>query len=270
MKNTIKIKFENVTLEWEINKDTASQKWADAVFESLQMSIPDRLHYSNFYKNNKEEYYLRMTKAMEMLKENISDMPSIVDLDSTTLPYLNELHNWFAKNKSSHELLAEMHHYLHSLEGTLIYSGYEFSPTLQASWANTPRIQFTPDEYNNFVDADIFGTIVLTYCHIGKDPMAIYRSKDRLSDDVFVPWTHYSADFTMHFGNTIKYPHNKQFWEWFDSNYQWFQDRTGWERRDTRIVTGRYVVAKLITEINKEQILELINPKSTILEIIIE
>lgn len=270
MKNTIKIKFEKVTLEWKIGKDSASQNWAEAVDTMVKKLLPDRLHYSNFYKNNKEQYYLKMINAMTELKNNIADMPEVTDLEKITLPYLNDLHSWFAKNKSTHELLAEMHHYLHSLESISMYEGYKLPPTLQVSWTNTIRIPFSLEEYNNFTDVETFGNILLTYCHIGKDPIAIYRSNDKLSDDVFVPWTHFSSDFIIHFGNNRTHNSDEKFWSWFDENYQWFKERTDWERRDIQVVTGRYVVGKLLTDISKEEILDLIKPESAILEIILE
>lgn len=270
MKTKIKIQFEKLFLEWEINKDTASQKWANAVASTVNETLPDRLHYSNFYKNNKEQYYLKMISAMEILKNNISEMPEIPKFDDVSLDYLNNLHNWFAKNKSTNELLAEMHHYLHSLESILIYTGYEIPPTLQVSWSNTPRFEFELNEYKNFTNIENFGDIVLTYCHIGKDPRAIYHSNDILSDDVFVPWTHFSADFVIHFGNNTVHRSNPRFWNWFDENYEWFRQRTNWERRDIRIVTGRYTVGKLLTNISKDELLDIINPESTIQGITVE
>jgi len=268
MKSLVQIKFDKITLEWEINKDSISQRWAETVSDLINVDLPNRLHYANFHKE--EYYYLRMTETMKMLKNNISEMPDVCELDNVSLEYLNDLHNWFSKNKLTNELLSEMHNYLHSLEGTLIYGSDNLPPTIQASWSNTPRFQFSLNDYDNFTKSANFGDMQLTYCHIGKDPLAIFKSKDELSNEVFVPWTHFSADFVMYFGNNCNHIVEKEFWEWFDKNYFWFQQRTDWEKRDIRIVPGNYVIAKLISKVNKQELLELITPESTILEISIK
>jgi len=266
MLNHLQIKFKNITLDWTIGTDPVSQKWAKAVKETLAMYPPDKLHYSNFYKYNKSTYYTNMTKAMHAIRENIADMPPIVNLEKVDKQYLNVLHNWFAKNEHTHSLLADMHHNLHALEGDMMHQ----IPAIQVGWEKGPRIPFEISEYENFTNTSTFGDIVLTYHHIGKDPIAIYRSEDVLSDDVFVPWTHYAADFRMWFGTTVTYPEETEFWKWFDSNYEWFKERTGWSKRDPRIVTGAYVTARLNTITTAEELVNLITPDSAILEMSID
>jgi hypothetical protein len=163
-----------------------------------------------------------------------------------------------------------MHHNLHALEGQLTIPTKFLAPAIQVSWSNTPRYEFKLEEYNNFTNVATFGDLLLTYCHIGKEPVAMFRSIDNLSDDVFVPYTHYSVDFFMWFGDSAVYETDIKFWKWFDDNYSWFKERTGWTPRDPRIVTGRYVVARLVTDISKESIIKHINVNSKIQEIIIE
>jgi len=255
--------LEYITLKWRIRSDSVSQKWSTAVKDTLESKgHPSRIDTNHWFGVPHEVAfnYENLVNSMIEIKNNIDDMPTIPGKNSLNQYILNNLHDWFAKNQTTHELLAKMHHHLHSLESCIKGS----PPTIQIGWSLTPRFQFDESDYLYFTEERKFGEIELTYCHIGKDPHHIFLSKDNLSDNVFVPYTHYSADFVAWFGTEDGKGDDTDFWKWFDDNYQWFQSRTGWTPRDPRIAIGRYKVADIVLDdFSKKEVVSMIqkNPK---------
>jgi hypothetical protein len=261
--------FEHITLKWKIRLDSISQKWSTAVKDTLEAKgNPSRVDAKYWLSDDDELefHYQNLVNSMTDLKNNIDEMPGIPGKKSLNQYILNNIHDWFAKNETTSELLATMHHHLHSLERC--YKGNP--PTIQVGWSQTPRFQFEESDYLNFIEERKFGEIELTYCHIGKDPHNIFLSKDDLRDDVFVPYTHYSADFVAWFGIEFGKGDNTDFWKWFDDNYQWFQSRTGWAPRDPRIAVGRYKVADIVLDdFSQKEVVSMIQKNTKILNLII-
>lgn len=260
--NNLRIKFETITLTWNIAQDSVSQKWAGSLLNSLPKQ-PDKIHYTNFDDN---EFY----KARNRLDQNIKtfhrigniipQMPETIDQN-----YLNLLHEWFADYESvSKELFRDIHNDLHSIEGMI--KGVK-SPRIEIGYYDSIRNEFTESDYWNFSKVRNFGDIELTYNHIGKDAPALFYSQDIPSENNFVPYTHYSADFFIWFVEQELLGQDKNFWEWFDKNYEWFKNKTGWGPRDPRIAAGRYKVAELVLDKSKDEILTSLNKCPTIVEI---
>ena len=262
--------LEYITLKWKIRSDFVSQKWSTAVKDTLELKgHPSRLDANHWLSNDDELafHYQSLVDSMTTLKNNIDEMPGIPGKKSLNQHILNNIHDWFAKNQTTHELLATMHRHLHSLEGCM----WGNPPYIQVGWSQTPRFQFDESDYLNFTEERKFGEIELTYCHIGKDPHNIFLSKDELRDNVFVPYTHYSADFFVWFGTEHGQGDNTDFWKWFDDNYQWFQSRTEWTPRDPRIALGRYKVADIVLDdFSNKEVASMIqkNPKILNLRVI--
>ncbi len=255
--------LEYITLKWKIRSDSVSQKWSTAVKDTLESKgHPSRIDANHWLSKDDELtfHYQNLVNSMTDLKNTIDGMPGIPVKKSLNQHILNDIHDWFAKNQTTNELLATMHSHLHSLEGCM----WGNPPFIQVGWSQTPRFQFEESDYLNFTEERKFGEIELTYCHIGKDPHGIFLSEDDLRDDVFVPYTHYSADFFVWFGTKEGPGDNTDFWKWFDQNYQWFQSRTGWTSRDSRIALGRYKVADIVLDnFSKKKVASMIqkNPK---------
>jgi len=266
--------FEHISLRWKIKSDKVSQKWASAVNEAIEKHSSSIKIHADCWNDTETEFnnhYDNLIASMTALKNNIADMPGLPGKKSLNQYALNNIHNWFAKNEKTHELLSSMHHSIHKLESCFSRSIY-YPPMIQIGWPNTSRYEFDKDDYFLFSETRKFGGIELTYSHIGKEPFAIFSSKDDLTDEIFVPYTHYSADFYLWFGMNEFTGNNEEFWKWFDKNYEWFKKRTGWLPRDVRARPGRYQVADLILEDHdsKENILSLIRKNPTTIKLRIE
>jgi len=272
------IEFDNsLKLEWEIYSDSLSQRWSNALKKQIDSYGVQKFDLFNFANDAKQYHYDEMKKSAEILKKVYkSEILNIPPLGSINTVYLNELHNWFADNQLILEekdkrlglCLDDMHKHLHSLEGNL---GYVPSPIPQIKFARIEAtvIPLEDDDYNRFGFNIEYGNIHLTYHHIGKGPMQIHFSEDRLDDSVFVPHTNCSTDFVINFGSSEEYD-NSNFWEWFDKNYEWFKSRTNWSPRDPKLANGVVCVAKLITDISKEEIINSVslNSKVTKFEVV--
>lgn len=266
MKRRLKIKFDNdLELEWDIKDEAVAQKWAEAALGMLEKSLPDRINNFHFIENPKQFYYdvvKESIKRIKALPTGIPKMPSIKNLD---LDYLNSLHEWFAGTQDINNVIGELHMSLHNLEAQVKGQGSSQFPNTQIGWTNSPSIPFEDNEYETFDTFRNFGDVYLTYHHIGKDAFSIYFSGDKLEDDIFVPYTNYSPDCVIWFGPDYNMETtNSSFWDWFDDNYEWFKERTGWAPRDPKIATTRYTVAKLITDLDRKNIKQLLTPDSKI------
>ena len=260
----LKIKFETITLAWNIAQDPVAQKWATSLL-SLSTMHPDKVQYTNFEEDELTKTYKKLDeniKKFHHIANSIPELPETINQD-----YLNLLHEWFAVNESvPNTLFRNIHSDLHSIEGMI--KGVS-SPRIEIGYYNSIQNEFEESDYFNFSKIRNFGDIELTYHHIGKDTSALYYSQDTPSENNFVPYTTYSANFFVWFVENSPLGQDENFWKWFDNNYEWFKNRTGWERRDARIAAGRYKVADLILTQSKDEILNSLNKCPTILEITI-
>lgn len=267
MQKFIKIVFDNsFSLEWSVNESSVAVKWMESLQKMLdEKGFPDRLHFIHFTKDDIFHHYTELKNNYEKILENIKNIPELKKFEEIDQTNLNEMHDWFAKNENTFDLLNSMHLNLHSLEGSLL--GKTDSPYLQIAWSTAFPISFEDVDYENFTTNRSFGDIELTYHHIGKSLHAIFISKDALSDTVFVPHTDFSANFVIGFENIIKESKNDEFWKWYDENYEWIKSRTNYTKRDPKVALGSYKVASLINDITKDEVLKKLNLNSKITDI---
>lgn len=264
MKRQLKVKFDNgLELEWKIKDEPVAQKWANAVSKMLETSLPDRVNNFHFIENPKEHYYEVVKEAMKKIKALPTGMPRMPSIKNLDLDYLNSLHEWFAGTQEINSVIGELHMALHNLEAQVKGQGSSQFPNTQIAWQNSFGIPFEDEEYEQFDTAREFGDLFLTYHHIGKDAFSIYFSNDKLDDSVFVPYTHYSPDCVIWFGPSYNMVNqHSAFWEWFDENYEWFKERTGWSPRDPKVATTRYTVGTLLTELDRSNPKKLLTPET--------
>ena len=157
---------------------------------------------------------------------------------------------------------------LHSLESEISSQYVQKFPNTHVAWNTSYGKTFEDREHLLFDKSRNFGDIFLTYHHIGKDPYAIWSSNDILSDDVFVQYTQYSADFVIWFGRNTRAEPSEEFWRWFDNNYEWFKQRTNWKKRDNRAGNSRYIAATLnTTDLSPTKIKNILKTESKITNI---
>lgn len=272
LKQKLIIEFDNnIQIEWNIKRQPLAQKWADLVQEMRDQELPTKIMNFHFMLNPKQYYYEFINNSINLLKEKITAIPNFPSLDTITLQDLNSLHDWFANAQDISYNLHALHMSLHSLESEISNPHIQKFPNTHVAWNGSYGKTFVDNEYLLFDKRRNFGDIFLTYHHIGKDPYAIWSSNDILSDDVFVPYTQYSADFVIWFGKDTKVELSEEFWSWFDNNYEWFKQRTNWKPRDTRAGDARYTVATLnTTDLSPAKIKNIIKTESKITNIQIE
>jgi hypothetical protein len=114
------------------------------------------------------------------------------------------------------------------------------------------------DHYKHFTDCYEFGTVYINYVEIGKTLENLSIDNDHyITDAAFKPFRFYSADFTVLFYNSsldqinIVRDKMKLFYQ---NNYKFFMQRN-LQQDHPYLTPGRIPVAKLVSNLNEQEIL---------------
>lgn len=118
------------------------------------------------------------------------------------------------------------------------------------------------DHYKHFTNCYEFGTVYINYVEIGKTLENLSIDNDHyITDAAFKPFRFYSADFTVLFYNSDLDQVNKiqdKMKLFYQNNYKFFMQRN--LKQDHPYLTpGRIPVAKLVSNFNEQEILNLVN-----------
>jgi len=245
-------------------------KWVDRVLEAQQNQYPISEPWAM--------YNLNSDLNDNFIKENINRLMNEVDRehklfgiqieDIKDQDLLNKIHaifeethgaldewktNTIFKNKSDmfRKNLSEINQFVHACENI---GG---TPKIRIVWFDLPKTKlFDTGDYELFTNKRTFGSLYHLYSDVGKNIESLTEDNDDHHHDV-VPNLHYSADCVCYFHDDsedeVMHMEKKQK-EYIESNKNYLAGK-GYTVDDKRLTTGRIEIARLETELTKEELL---------------
>lgn len=252
--------FEKVNLKFKIRNTNMAERWYGELLSAIDRNDfceKDRLYNFN---ETTDEIMNDLLHSAEM----INSWKPIIDLSSHDM---NHLHKYFEIMMGSSEkpakyfLDAPKHVRKHILRyNILIHKIEAFDSGIKRIVVRSEsrkRFDLNLDDYKLFETHRKYGTVYINYCHVGKPLYDVFKDEDHIvGDHNIVPQSKYSSDMCILFSDE-KYQMDK-FFEWFDRKSNWLNS-LGFYKNDPKIAIGSIPVADLVTDMDRESIIELIS-----------
>lgn len=257
-------------LKFKLQKNTFVPKWIDRVLEAQQnqypISEPWAIYNLNasmnpeFIRNNLNRLIQEVDKEHPLFGIQIKD---IKDQD-----LLNKIHSIFEKthgaldewknnpifqNKSEmfRKNLSEINQFVHACESI---GG---TPHIRIVWFDLPKTEmFNDTDYDLFTNKRTFGSLYHEYSDVGKNIESLADDDDNHHRDV-IPNLHYSADCICYLHDDSDedvLEKEKQQKDYIQRNRDYLAEK-GYTVGDRRLTTGRIEIARLETDLTKEELL---------------
>jgi hypothetical protein len=146
-------------------------------------------------------------------------------------------------------------------------------PRFVCTWFGMPKIKSLPvkvmHEFGTLNPK--FGSVCLNYAEIGKTLEDLAQDRDNyISDDAFLPFNHYSADFNVRMHEeTANYVSDKlvRMKEYYNQHREFFFDKGFTTFQDPRLLPLRFPVAELIETQPREQLIHAIRQQQHITQV---
>ena len=135
-------------------------------------------------------------------------------------------------------------------------------PRFVCTWFGMPKTKtLSVDIMKKFgVITPAWGSVCLNYVEIGKTLEDLTEDNDiYISDDAFKPFNFYSADFNVKFYNKVSNLNSMS--SYYNKHYKFFNRYGITKFDDPRLLPLKFPVAELVTQYNKEQLLDQIRQR---------
>ena len=125
-----------------------------------------------------------------------------------------------------------------------------------------PKIKILPLDIMKLhgVLSSAWGSVCLNYVEIGKTLEDLTKDNDTyISDDAFKPFNFYSADFNVKFYKKVSDLTGMS--SYYNTHYKFFNRYGITKFDDPRLLPLKFPVAELVTQYNKEQLLDQIRQR---------
>jgi hypothetical protein len=243
-------------------------------------------HPARFYGfDSKETEIARATEMIQQCIATINAHQVTIDRPFTNIfdqDYLNYLHNIFERyhgllDKQDHEYwntapksvqraLAELNIAVHRCE-TVTRSN---RPRFVCTWFGLPKTHTVTSEMMHQYGTlnPPFGSVCLNYVEIGKTLEDLTMDDDKyISDDAFLPFNHYSADFAVRFYEDSPdqvAERLEKMQQYYIAHQEFFCERGYQYFPNARLLPYRFPVAHLIETQPRAQLLETIQTQQLI------
>lgn len=273
------------TLRWDIYDRPICHRWLEKLEYVKRLPLDDNRRFYGLPSGTPETVYNKICQGIHELNAFGIDLTEkIQPLEQVNNDWLNELHDDFTRihgrdqeEKSqtlSNELVRawnKLHINLHAMEGRLL-NGKPENPRIVATWRNQGEVieKYSIYDYDFFTMNHHYGEVFLNYRHVGKPPYEIYRNQDLLSIDRCVPSSAWCADFVILFYDNFVAdddPEIQGFYQWYRKNYVWFNDNFKFSPDDPRVGLGRYPLAQLNSNLDRQEIQDILSESLGICDI---
>jgi hypothetical protein len=248
-------------------------------------------HPRRFY--HFDTHKVEIARAESMIQECISTINQcqrIIDRPFTNVydqDLLNYLHNIFEQyhgmlDQQEHEFwstapesicvaLADLNLCVHRCESV----ARSHNPRFVCTWYGMPKIKKLPVEQiiNHASLHTRFGTVYLNYTEIGKTLTDLAIDNDQyIADEMFQPFDHYSADFSVKFFNTTQSEVDQKLQmikQYFEQHQEFFQQRGYTDYSHHRLLPYNFPVAELETDLAPDEILAQIAARQFVTQVYI-
>jgi hypothetical protein len=270
--SSIEITFNHsFTLSFACFQSTISERWLAKLHDAINhYEIDDRERFYGFSVNDKQLALQKITNTIDTInKHNPIIKRTIQSLDDIdTLNYLHhmfEVHHGLLDQAPDdfncfpleyQKALSQLNIDVHRCES--VGRGGN-KPRFVVTYFNQPKTEYLTDtELGLMTNTYEFGTIYLNYVEIGKTLEDLARDNDQyISDDAFKPFINFSSDFNVKFwdSNPTKVTEmNTMMTQYYENNADFFEHK-GYARDHLHLRAGSIPVARLITDLTREEVI---------------
>jgi len=287
----LNIQFSNdqnsIDLKFKLLDHDIVQRWVSEVLlaQHLGYSIDDPTRFYGFNSSESETI-----KAINLINHDIDVINKyqkiinrkLYDInDQDTLNYLHHIfevyhglldaqqNNEFFQRapKNVQQALANLNIHVHRCESTARSN----LPRCVVTYYGLPKTKFlTQEDFALLTPYYKFGTVYLNYVEIGKTLEDLSKDNDHYIDDqAFRPFNQFSADFNIKFYDTGIVEAQKtvsNMYAYYDQHRLWLE-RNGYDRNDCRIRPGQIPLATLKSELDQNEIINLLKARQHISKI---
>jgi hypothetical protein len=266
-----KNKEETLTLKFEAYTHSTAKKWYQELINQLQRN-------SNIKENNRlyhfpnetwslENIILELKKRADIINQYKFYIPEAGNIDiSINQNLLNILHKYFEEMRGGilnpgeyyvtapQEIKQAIEDYnvlIHRTENKL----NTVRPRIVLTFCDKFRNALTDDDYDNFSLDVKFGEVYVNYCEVGKPLWDVFKDNDHIVGEQNIrPLNWYSADMLIYFTDGSYRRRIAEFWRWWDNNAT-VLSKLGFVKHDKKLAIGHIPVAKLITDMDKDKVI---------------
>jgi len=257
-------------LKFKLLNNKFVPKWVSRVLDAQQHQYPISEPWAL--------YNINETMNLNFIKDNLNRLMKEVDAehqlfgiqieDIKDQNLLNKIHAIFEQthgaldqwktnpifeNKSEmfRKNLSEINQFVHACES------FGRIPYIRVVWFDLPKTKLFEDaDYELFTNKRTFGSLYHLYSDVGKNIESLARDNDDHHHDV-IPNLHFSADCVCYFHDDkeidVEQMEKKQK-DYIKRNRNYLAEK-GYTINDKRLTTGRIEIARLETDLTKEQLL---------------
>jgi len=200
-------------LSFRIKSTPIAELWVDRMAKrtSWPLDHPDRFYGFGSEQQERDRAQIQILQCINTINDHIKIIDRPFEYSQECLNYLHHVFEqyhglldqqntkyWHEAPQSVRKALAELNLCVHRCESIMRGN----SPRLVCTWFGMPKTHTLDRQLQSTYGTNqiSFGTVYLNYCEIGKTLEDLEFDNDQyISDDAFIPFSHYSADFNIQF-----------------------------------------------------------------------
>jgi len=277
----------DLPLQFRVLENPIAQRWIERMSHRHAWPLDDPKRFYGFNTQEEDEQFA-LTKIQECV-QGINSWQPLIDRSLVTVhdqDTLNYLHNIF---EQWHGLLDQ--HPTHSVYGNIPDQVRQHLTILNVAvhrcestargnrsrfvctWFGMPKVKTLPVDVMQDCGTlnPKFGSVCLNYAEIGKTLEDLAQDRDNyISDDAFLPFTHYSADFNVRmYEETDEHISDKltNMQDYYNQHREFFFDHGFTTFQDPRLLPLRFPVAELIETQPRAQLINAIRQQQHITQV---
>ena len=280
----------DLSLQFQVLHTPMAKLWLERMDQRHQWPLDDPKRFYGFTTQQQDEQ-VALAKIQECV-QGINNWQPLVNRTLHTVhdqDTLNYLHNLFEQwhglldQHPTHPVygnipdevrrhLANLNIAVHRCESTARGN----RPRFVCTWFGMPKTKILPVEVMHEFGTlnPKFGSVCLNYCEIGKTLEDLTQDRDNyISDDAFLPFCHYSADFNVRMHEeTADYVADKlvRMQAYYNQHREFFFDQGFVTFQDLRLLPLRFPVAELIETMPRDELLAAISQQQQITQVTIQ
>lgn len=263
-------------LTFKVKDCPIAKRWYKRLVDSTSSGkIRENNRLVNFNHDSKKEDLKELNSIILSMNDIWPESFPLIKKSSDLQQRLNDLHKLFEVYRGridnppkffkeasveTQNMLERMNVLIHQLEGT------NDSPRLVVTFKDSPRIPLENDDYNYFTTIMKYGEVYINYCDTGRELIEAYVAKDNVvGKGNLRPLMFYSADFRVYFPENEVHllPEHEVI------AFNQFLEDNGFKVGDPQNSLGRIPVANLETDLEREDLIRLINKAGKIRRVFI-
>ena len=280
----------DLSLQFRVLPTPMTKLWLERMDQRHQWPLDDPGRFYGFNTQQQDEQ-VALTTIQECVK-GINAWQPLIDRtlhtvhDQDTLNYLHNLFEQWHGLLDQHPVhpvygdipnevrrhLANLNIAVHRCESTARGN----RPRFVCTWFGMPKTKTLPVEvmHEGGTLNPKFGSVCLNYAEIGKTLEDLTQDRDNyISDDAFLPFNHYSADFNVRMHEeTADYVADKlvRMQAYYNQHREFFFDQGFVTFQDPRLLPLRFPVAELIETMPRHELLAAIRQQQQITQVTIQ